>query len=58
MLIYITEVNEEPQVKFLSIPQRQDVGFASFPGSTKQVMFMHPQGKYLAVQNMYTKSSK
>ena len=39
----------------MKIPSRQQIGTTNFKGSEKLVMYMHPQGYYLALANLMQK---
>lgn len=45
----------DPRVGFMKIPSRQQIGTTNFKGSEKLVMYMHPQGYYLALANLMQK---
>lgn len=60
LLVYISKPEEEqenvdPMIGFITIPTRKTIGVVPLRGATELKMFQHPQGKYMAVQNMYLK---
>jgi uncharacterized protein with WD repeat len=45
----------DPRVGFMKIPSRQQIGTTNFKGSEKLIMYIHPQGYYVAIANLIAK---
>ena len=48
----------DPRVGFMKIPQRSQIQTTNFKDSEKLIMYMHPQGYYLAIANLIQKKKK